>query len=807
MTGTGEPNGTDIDVGWSPSPETPDDFGDQIDRRVRQTHLAALFLQSPSFMAVTEGPEHVFVNANPTYYDLVGERELIGRSVRDAFPELEGEGFFDLLDRVYETGDPYVRSEEPVPLSRGGPAGALETVYVSFSYHPLRDEDGTVSGILHHGIDVTERVESRRRLRRRVEQQTAIAELGRSVLADPSRPLPELLRRVVETSVEAMDADAGELYRHRSDDGVLVVETAIGHGEEAGSAPEIDVDRSHPVGRSFLDDRAHLSQDPAPESAGTAPGPASRTGHLATSIPGGDDGPVGVLAVRAEGPGAFSEADVPVLESAAQIAGAVVERGEYRRFTRTVARNLPGLLYRCRNDRDWTMEYMSEGTRALTGHPPSELTGEDGPAYADLIHPDDRDHVWRQVQNAVREERSFHLQYRIRARGGGEKWVMEQGRGVRPETGAPFLLEGYIFDITEWHEAEQEATRLESVLRAAFRGHSDAVFLVDLPERTVADCNVAAEEMFGRSRGELVGRSMADLHVDRESYERFHEESAPRLRETGSFRGEYRMRRADGTTFPTEHSVTCVQAGSTSRDRAISIVRDISERKRRQAELEHSRELLRKHSLHQTRAREEERAEIAREVHDELGQSLTALKLQLEQIRRREQDAAEAGEPLGRSLDLLDTIIGQVRELSSSLRPSSLDSLGLWDALGQLTRTFEQETGVHSRFRRPETETDVDPERQIHVYRIVQEALTNVARHADAGEARVEASREENAWVVRVLDDGVGLDGDPLDTEGGHGLVGMRERARLLGGELSVRTRSGGGTEVRLRIPPAPADH
>lgn len=802
MTGAGEPEGPELEVDWTPTPETPDDFGDQIDRRVRQTHLASLFLQSPSFMAVTEGSEHVFVNANPTYYELIGERELIGQTVRDALPELEGEDFFELLDRVYETGDPYVGSEEPVSVARSG--GALETVYLSFSYHPLRDEDGTVSGILHHGIDVTERVESRRSLRRRVEQQTAIADLGRSVLADPSRPLSALLRQVVESAAEAMGADAGELYRHRADSDVLRVEAEVGSGGTDRVGPSIEVDRGNPVGRAFLEDRAQLSPPTGDEVPEVGPAAATPTECLATPIPGVDEGPVGVLAVRAEGPGAFSEPDVPVLESAAQIAGAVVERGEYRRFTRTVARNLPGLLYRCRNDRDWTMEYMSEGTRALTDYSPSELTGQEGPAYADLIHPDDRDRVWRQVQTAVREERSFHLQYRIRSRGGEEKWVMEQGRGVRPETGAPFLLEGHIFDITEWHESELEATRLESVLRAAFRGHSDAVFLVDLPERTVADCNAAAEEMFGRSREELVGHTTAELHVDRESYETFQEESAPRLRETGNFRGEYRMRRGDGTTFPTEHSITYVQTGSDRPDRAISIVRDISERKRRQAELEHSRELLRNYSLHLTRAREDERAEIAREVHDELGQSLTALKLQLEEVRRRTGDGAEAQGTLERSVDLLDTTIGQVRDLSSSLRPSSLDSLGLWDALGQLTRTFEQETGLRSRFVRPEPETPVDPDREIHVYRIVQEALTNVARHAEAEEARVEAHREEGGWLVRVLDDGIGLDGDPLGAKGGHGLMGMRERARLMGGDLSVRTRPDGGTEVRLRVPSDP---
>lgn len=803
MSATGESNGVDTGADWSPSPDIPDDFGDQIERRVRQSRLASLFLQSPSFMAVTEGPEHVFVNANPTYYELVGGRDLIGRPVRDVFPELEGKGFFDLLDRVYETGEPYVGSEEPVPLARG-PQGEPETVYVSFSYHPLRGEGGDVSGILAHGIDITERVESRRRLRRRVEQQTAVAELGRSVLTIPS--VSEILRRVVETSVEALGADAGELYRHQSGGDRLFLAAAVGPGREEDAEAALDVERSHLPGRAFLEERSLLIRDSEADGPETAVGATDGAEHLAAPIPAGDDRPVGVLAVHlAQRPG-FSEADLPVLEAAAQIAGAAVERRESRRFTDTVARNLPGLLYRCRNDRSWTMEYLSDGTRVLTGYEPATLTGEEGPAYGDLIHPDDRERVWRKVQTAVRERRSFNLRYRIRTRDGEEKWVWEQGRGVRPETGESFVLEGYIFDITDWREAEQEARRLASVLQAAFRGSPDAVFIVRLPERTVLECNAAAEELFGYSAEQLQGESTEKLHVDREHFERFGERVETELRQARNFRGEFQMRRKDGTTFPTEHSITYVDTEAGRPDRGLSIVRDISDRKRRQEELERSRELLRDYARHLTSVQEEERATIAREIHDELGQSLTALKLQMEELRGRAEEESEEREKLGESLDLLRSTIDQVRDLSSSLRPSTLDSLGLWKSLGQLTREFEQKTGLRTEFEQAARLGEVDPDRQIHVYRVVQEALTNVARHAEAEEARVEVRRNENDWLVRVLDDGVGPGVDPLEAAEGHGLMSMRERARLLGGELRLRERPGGGTELSLSVPFTPEE-
>ena len=121
--------------------------------------LDEVFDLAPSFLAVVRGPQHVFVRANRAYRRLVGDRELIGRSVREALPELEGQGFFELLDEVYRTGEPFTATEAPIRFRQAG--GAMETRHISFVYQASRGEDGRIDGIIAHGIDVTEHVRAR----------------------------------------------------------------------------------------------------------------------------------------------------------------------------------------------------------------------------------------------------------------------------------------------------------------------------------------------------------------------------------------------------------------------------------------------------------------------------------------------------------------------------------------------------------------------------------------------------------------------------------------------------------------------
>lgn len=194
-------------------------------------------------------------------------------------------------------------------------------------------------------------------------------------------------------------------------------------------------------------------------------------------------------------------------------------------------------------------------------------------------------------------------------------------------------------------------------------------------------------------------------------------------------------------------------------------------------------------------AQEQERLRVARELHDEVGQVLTGVILELEQAARADQHAdgerlAEAREAVRRSLD-------DVRRIAGELRPEALDQLGLQSALRSLCSEAAAHKGLRVERRLELGDVEVSPEVELVVYRIAQESLTNVMRHADASRVLVALGDVDGGLRLIVRDDGRGL---PPDVEG-DGIAGMRERALHVGGRLTLASPPGGGTEVRLEVP------
>jgi len=231
-------------------------------------------------------------------------------------------------------------------------------------------------------------------------------------------------------------------------------------------------------------------------------------------------------------------------------------------------------------------------------------------------------------------------------------------------------------------------------------------------------------------------------------------------------------------------------------DGAVSEVADVTEAFNAMLDrIEQERMLSGRRAL---MAQENERKRLARELHDEVGQTLTGVMLQLEGIHRAAPP--EMGEAIVQLQETARGGVEEVREIARGLRPQALDEFGLRSALATLAAGFEERTRVRVRVRVAPDLPALAAEQDLAVYRVAQEGLTNVARHAEAGEVELSLTRVVGGVLLRVADDGRGITREQAAGDS-SGLGGMRERALLIGGVLAVRSQPDGGTEVTLAVP------
>ena len=217
---------------------------------------------------------------------------------------------------------------------------------------------------------------------------------------------------------------------------------------------------------------------------------------------------------------------------------------------------------------------------------------------------------------------------------------------------------------------------------------------------------------------------------------------------------------------------------------------------------QHSHDQLRALAARVQSAREEERTQISREIHDELGQALTAIKIDVAALIR--DLPGETGPQIQRRqsiLKLLDEAIQSVRRIATELRPGILDDLGLVAAVEWAAEDFQARTGTNCEVSLPGVDIALDPERATALFRILQETLTNVARHANATRVDVRLAQQNENLILEIRDNGQGIGAEHLSESRSLGILGMRERALLLGGELTISGTPGKGTTVRVQIP------
>ncbi len=359
-----------------------------------------------------------------------------------------------------------------------------------------------------------------------------------------------------------------------------------------------------------------------------------------------------------------------------------------------------------------------------------------------------------------------------------------------------------IEDFTRWIRKLHELSQREKHFRLLFNQANDPVFVNQLTSDNrfgrFIEVNKKAIETYLYSREEF--DYLNPLTLIPPEHLKKHEEITQRLIKEKHVIYEIEYFRKDKRRIPVEINAHLFEYRN--QPTVLSIVRDVSERKRAQEALKRFGLQLRSLASRLQDIREEERTMIAREIHDELGQLLTVLKIEISLLCKQ---FAEKNEQVQLKVSTISDLISQavltIQQITSKLRPGILDEVGLVAALEWQTEEFSKHTGIPCKVHFPREEIELDRERATALFRIFQESLTNIARHAQAKRVSVFLKRLEEKVVLEVVDNGLGINRQQIESPQSLGLLGMRERAMVFGGHLEIHGVPGQGTRVKVELP------
>jgi two-component system sensor histidine kinase UhpB len=427
----------------------------------------------------------------------------------------------------------------------------------------------------------------------------------------------------------------------------------------------------------------------------------------------------------------------------------------------------------------------------------------------DVTHPEDRgENLFEDMVAGLRDQVDFEKRY-LR-KDGRVIWVRNTVAKVPGEHGEPGYVVAMVEDITVRRDAEAQLRDSEQLVRAIFERSPIGISIADTELRFL-DSNPSFQRMLGYSGAELKAKSVRDV-THPEDYPRnarLCDELLAGTRE--QFRLEKRFVARNGAITWARITVMLIRSSDGAPHHFTSLVEDMTERRRsEERELEEERALLEAtHKLQAltrqlVEADELQRRRIAGELHDRVGQSLSALNINLEIALGMLTGAQpELKLRLADSLSLVDGTLQTIENLMAELRPPLLDEYGLAAALDLYVKEFSKRHGVRVEVRDPEElGRSLRPEAAIALFRIAQESLVNVAKHAEATQVRIVLAKQEGGAVLSITDDGHGFDvHDRLSHRTRWGVTTMQERAAAVGGELHLESSPGAGTTVRVTVP------
>ena len=454
----------------------------------------------------------------------------------------------------------------------------------------------------------------------------------------------------------------------------------------------------------------------------------------------------------------------------------------------SIINSLPGIFYLFNKEGRYLR--WNKNFEAVTGYTAEEIGTKLRPL--DFIDPDEHEMISQRISRVFENSRE-NVESKLLLKNGDKIPYYFTGQPIVYE-GQECLM-GVGLDFSDKVKANEAIKASEAKYKELIEQASDGIFISDSTGKYV-DVNSSACRMLGYKKEELLQMRAADIlnkqeHIDSLA-DRYN-----LLRSGSTYILETILKRKDGSLVYVESNAKMLPDG-----RFISMVRDLTERKKAEEEIRNNSELLRELYSYLQNVREEERTHIAREIHDELGQQLTGLKMDISWLNRRLKTAEkDVLEKLLATLELIDTTIKTVRKIATELRPSILDDLGFLAAMEWQSEEFEKRSGIGVHFTHRLTDVQVPPNISTSLFRIYQELLTNVARHSKATLVETGTYLEGDTIFLSVHDNGHGFDMTGIANKKTLGLTGIKERSSLIGGTYEIKSKPGFGTSVLISVP------
>lgn len=469
---------------------------------------------------------------------------------------------------------------------------------------------------------------------------------------------------------------------------------------------------------------------------------------------------------------------------------------------REISAAIPGFIYQFIMDSSgvFRFSFVSDSVKEMVELTPEEIYQDVGRTFS-KVHPEDLPGLYASIYRSADTLKPWQYIFRIQINDTEVRWLRGSSIPKKNEDGT-IVWNGAMFEITEIKKAEEKIRKNERKFKDLLESTPDAIVIVNQSGSIIMN-NHQAETLFNYEKSGMIGAPIEKLmpesirpdHIKhRETYIQ-----NPTARSMGKSI-ELTAVKKDGLIFPVEVSLSPLLTEDGMLITAA--IRDITERKMAEEKLEESYRSVRELTEHLQNIREEERTAIAREIHDELGQQLTAMMMDMAWLNKRAgRDNTMVKEKIDEVLLMMDKMVKTVRRISRELRPSVLDDLGILAAMEIHLAEFEKRSGIRTHFTPPPIEPLLDVQVKNGLFRIFQESLTNVARHSRASNIYLKFEIIENNINLIIEDDGEGFDEKIIMTKKTLGVLGMKERAAMMGGKYAISGKPGKGTVVEVNIP------